>query len=209
VPLICYYYYYLLILIITSFLSALPNNTCKAVSELFILITNPRRLSANSPSASLEGIISSQSGSQTSDYSVRSYLRVRILESLAHYAVSFSVSTPGWCFVVIMLICYCQSSWVVKDLISKPESFLLNVFKILSHRFYDKSSYCRFHIYSQVFEIVKQVGRNLYCGFSFISYRFIRFHIQYLHTQLYLYIVICWSLQLPYHIGIYTYIFCF
>src|SRR5215469_17086024 len=39
-------------------------------------------------------------------------------------------------------------------------SFLLDFVKIESHRFYDKPSYCRSHIYSQMFEIIKQFGRD-------------------------------------------------
>jgi hypothetical protein len=58
-------------------------------------------------------------------------------------------------------------------------------------------------------KFIQQIGRNFYCGFSFIPDRFIVAHIQYLCRQLYLCIVIWLNIQLLYHIEVYPYIFCF
>ena len=44
----------------------------------------------------------------------------------------------------------------------------LDFFKIEPHRLYDKCSYCRFHIYCQMLEIIKQFRRDDHCSFSFI-----------------------------------------
>jgi hypothetical protein len=57
-------------------------------------------------------------------------------------------------------------------------SFLLNVFKIEPHRLCNKRSHCRFHIYSQMFEIIKKFGRDDHRSFTFL-YCFICFHIRY------------------------------
>jgi hypothetical protein len=57
-------------------------------------------------------------------------------------------------------------------------SFLLNFFEIEPHRFYDKPSYCSFHIYSQMFEIIEKFGRDDHRSFSFI-YHFACSHVRY------------------------------